>query len=482
MSALAYQSIQTQQPLAISPWPDIPDHVRDVANHLAHVIDEQRRNDGQPPSVREEEGLLETVSAMVQRVIESPTPFGIQPMTQQRLRAEEGYRNAVIMATRVRASRIWPLSRLLYLVPGLEEVHCFRAGSWVLTAGGQKILLSQQGNPFRGDDDIITFFRDKVLSLVGLVGGSQLNDGNPIAEATVGGIMRVIVAIKPAISGDAGVQATIRTPAAVSIRTLDDYVRQGTIAPGVARFLSACVHGRANILIAGGTATGKTTLMRVLAGMIPDHETVVVIEDSAELHLEADRGDGIYDPNTGRLSPRPWVPLCVNLCTVQGVLRQEAGITMRDLVRAALRFRPDRVLLGESRGAEMADVCTAMSTGHDGSMVTIHADNAFMAIERAASYIMESPRFSSNSNSYELAKRAVHQAIDVVVHLAHGQQGARRVSGVVALGENVNHAVEVYGLSPEGAVRRTTTMLADLPPRLRVRVKTHFPTTEVPPP
>jgi pilus assembly protein CpaF len=352
---------------------------------------------------------------------------------------------------------------------------------WVLTAGGHKLLLSQHGNPFRGDEDVVLFFRDKVLSLVGLVGSHQLNDGNPIAEATVGGIMRVIVAIKPAISGDGNVQATVRTPAAVSQHSLDDYVRQGTMTPGVAQFLAACVHGRANILIAGGTATGKTTLMRVLAGMIPSDETVVVIEDSAELHLEADRGDGAYDAASGRRAVRPWVPLCINLCTVQGVLRQEAGITMRDLVRAALRFRPDRILLGESRGGEMADVCTAMSTGHDGSMVTIHADSAFMAVERAASYIMESARFASNSNSYELAMRAVHQALDVVVHLTHGPQGTRKVSGVVALGETVNHAVEVYGLAPEGVIRRTTSMLADLPPRLRVRVQSQLPTTEIPP-
>src|SRR5207245_5302025 len=133
-----------------------------------------------------------------------------------------------------------------------------------------------------------------------------------------------------------------------------------------------------------------------------------------ELALENARGDVPADPLTGRGQPRAWVPLCVNLCTVPAVLRGDAGITMRDLVRAALRFRPDRILLGESRGAEMADVCTAMSTGHDGSMVTIHADNAFLAVERAASYTMESARFANSSNSYELAKRAVHHALDVV--------------------------------------------------------------------
>jgi len=350
----------------------------------------------------------------------------------------------------------------------------------VVTAGGQKALLSGPGNPFASDEAVVAFFRDRALGLVGVVGSTQLNDGAPIAEATIGGVMRLIVAIRPAISGDAAVQATIRVSATAATRTLDDYVRQGVMPPGVAAFLDACVAGRANLLIAGGTATGKTTLMRVLAGMIPDHETVVVIEDSAELHLEADRGDGPVDPVTGRRRPRPWVPLCINLCTVPSVLRSDAGITMRDLVRAALRFRPDRILLGESRGAEMADVCTAMSTGHDGSMVTIHADSAVLAVERAASYVMESPRFSSNSSSHQLAKRAVHQALDVVVHLAHGPFGARRVSGVVALGEAVDHQVEVYDQGPEGVLRRACRLTGDVPPRLRARLRSHLPGDEVP--
>src|SRR5439155_6070449 len=121
---------------------------------------------------------------------------------------------------------------------------------------------------------------------------------------------------------------------------------------------------------------------------------VVVIEDSAELHLEADRGDGPLDPRTGERRPRPWVPLCVNLCTVPSVLRQDSGITMRELVRAALRFRPDRILLGESRGAEMADVCTAMSTGHDGSMV--HPRRQRRAGRRAGCGDRKSTRLNSS--------------------------------------------------------------------------------------
>jgi Flp pilus assembly CpaF family ATPase len=420
------------------------------------------------------------VATLVDRVIEAPAHFGVQPMTSERLRGDPAFREAVVVATRVRASRLWPLSRLLYLLPGLEEIHCFRHNCWVVTAAGEKVILRNTGNPFASDEEVVAFFRDRVLGLVGLVGATQLNDGAPIAEATVGGVMRVIVAIKPAISGEANVQATIRTSAAAATRTLEDYVRQGVMPPGVAGFIGACVEGRANVLIAGGTATGKTTLMRVLAGMIPDWETVVVIEDSAELHLEADRGDGPLDPATGRRRCRPWVPFCINLCTVPPVLRSDAGITMRDLVRAALRFRPERILLGESRGAEMADVCTAMSTGHDGSMVTIHADNAPLSVERAASYVMESPRFSSNAAGYELAKRAVHQAIDVVVHLTHGPGGTRRVSGVLGLGEAVDHAVEVYGQAPGGQLRRSCRLVGDLPPRLRARLRPHMGGEEVP--
>ncbi|HYW27457.1 MAG TPA: CpaF/VirB11 family protein [Terriglobales bacterium] len=477
MTALA---VGRANDLAALDWPELPDGVRDLALRLTQLIEDNRRLSGLPASVREEEALTEGVAALVDRVIESPVRFGVQPITQQRLRTDPMFHRAVVEATRVRASRLWPLSRLLYLLPGLEEIHCFRHDNWVVTAGGRKALLSRAGNPFGSDEEVVAFFRDRALGLVGVVGATQLNDGAPVAEATVGGVMRLIVAIKPAISGDAGVQATIRVSAAAATRSLDDYVRQGVMPPGVAAFLAACIGGRANVLIAGGTATGKTTLMRVLAGMIPDHETVVVIEDSAELHLEADRGDGPFDAHTGRRLPRPWVPLCINLCTVPAVLRTDAGISMRDLVRAALRFRPDRILLGESRGAEMADVCTAMSTGHDGSMVTIHADSAVLAVERAASYVMESPRFSSNAASDQLAKRAVHQAIDLVVHLTHGPSGARRVSGVVALGEAVDHIVEVYGQAPEGQVRRVCRLTGDLPPRLRARLRGNLDGDELP--
>src|SRR5207302_4450094 len=138
---------------------------------------------GLAPSVREEEALEDTVSALVDRVIESPSQFGVQPMTQERLRTDLSFRRTVSQSTRVRASRLWPLSRLLYLLPGLEEIHCFRHDSWVVTAAGRKALLSTAGCPFASDEEVVAFFRDRALGLVGVVGATQLNDGAPVAEA-----------------------------------------------------------------------------------------------------------------------------------------------------------------------------------------------------------------------------------------------------------------------------------------------------------
>src|ERR1700730_6908854 len=113
------------------------------------------------------------------------------------------------------------------MLQGPEEIHFFRHDSWVVTTAGQKSLLVNVSNPFASDEEVVAFFRDRVLGLVGVVGATQLNDGAPIAEAPVGGLMRLIVAIKPAISGDANVQATIRTSAAARMRSLDRDVDHG---------------------------------------------------------------------------------------------------------------------------------------------------------------------------------------------------------------------------------------------------------------
>jgi len=307
-----------------------------------------------------------------------------------------------------------------------------------------------------------------VITLPGSTGQKMLSQGRPTAEVNVGGLMRLALLQAPAISGPTNVVATIRIQGAARVRSLDDYVNQGVMPRGVAEFLLACVLSKANVMVSGGTGSGKTTLLRVLAGSIPWNEQLAVLEDSAELHLENDRGDGL-----------PWHPYVQSVNTVEAVLKGEQGITMRDLVKLALRLRPDRIILGEARDASMADVCLAASTGHDGSMVTLHADDAEESIRRAAEYVMMSPDFIGSANAENMALRRVHQAFDVTVHLRQAR-GIRRVSGVVAMGDAVGDRRWVYGTTPEGATAREISMLGDLPPKLAYKLANFL--SEVPPP
>ena len=254
---------------------------------------------------------------------------------------------------------------------------------------------------------------------------------------------------------------------AARVRSLEDYVNQGAMPRGLAEFLLACVLGKANIMVSGGTGSGKTTLLRVLAASIPWDEQLAVLEDSAELHLENDRGDGL-----------PWHPYVQSVNTVEAVLKGEQGITMRDLVKLALRLRPDRILLGEARDASMADVCLAASTGHDGSMVTLHADDAEEAIRRASEYVMMSPDFIGSANAENMAQRRVHQAFDVTAHLRQ-IRGTRRITGIVAMGDGVGDRRWVYGTTPDGRLVREIALLGDLPPKLAYKLGAFL--TEVPP-
>jgi pilus assembly protein CpaF len=227
------------------------------------------------------------------------------------------------------------------------------------------------------------------------------------------------------------------------------------------------VDARVNVMIAGGTSTGKTTLMRVLCGLVPASEHLVVVEDGAELHLDQDRGDG-----------RPWHSLTSAVSTIPSI-RAEADsgqLTMFDLVRHALRFQPDRLILGESRGEEMAAVCKALMTGHDGSMTTIHAEDAELALDQAVQYVMENRRFTGNE---KMAKRVVEHAIQLVIHLAN-QDGRRRLTGILAVERGGNHKW-VYRQTDSGGWRRMTDQVGNLN-RLGPRLRGHLPADEIPPP
>ncbi|GAC1328994.1 MAG: hypothetical protein NVSMB17_04940 [Candidatus Dormibacteria bacterium] len=447
------------------PWPDLADF-EELAVPISEAIKAER-----PPGVRtvaQEEQLVADARSFIARVIASAPArekLGLNATVAERLQSSPIYQETAVEAIRVRASFFWPLSRLLYLLRGVEELGCFGFDNWVARVGGQKVRI-RGGNPFKGDEELTALMRE-TLALTGVVGSRALSSAAPIAESTFGSLLRVSVAIKPAVAlASSDLQMAIRFPQPTRFRQLDDFVREGMMPPGVAVFLEALVRGRANVLIAGGTGSGKTTLMRVLSGLIPRDEVVVTIEDGAELHLEQDRGDG-----------EPWVELLYAFTTVPDVTRSggkqaggdsgNAGIGMRELVKNALRVTPDRILLGEARGAEMVDVVQAMTTGHDGSMVTIHADSAALAVNKARNYMLQSQDFRGQDR---LAEEVLRQAVHVVVHLTKWQDGTRRVTGIVAVDSGGNSR-SIYETTGGRGLRRVERLLANLPARLEERLR-----------
>jgi pilus assembly protein CpaF len=187
---------------------------------------------------------------------------------------------------------------------------------------------------------------------------------------------------------------------------MPELVHLGTLARESADFLARCVEAELNVLVSGGTGSGKTTLLNALSAAVPDSDRIVTIEDAAELRLD--------QQHVLRLEARPK--------NIEG----EGEITIRDLVRNALRMRPDRIVVGEVRGAEALDMLQAMNTGHEGSLSTVHANSPRDALSRLETMVLMA--------GYELPLRAIRQhvssALDLIVHLDRLDDGSRRVTEI----------------------------------------------------
>ena len=197
--------------------------------------------------------------------------------------------------------------------------------------------------------------------------------------------------------------------------TMDDLVGFGSITEKAVHFLDACVRGKLNVLISGGTGTGKTTLLNALSASIPEQERIVTIEDAAELQLQQE--------HVIRLESRP--------PNIEG----EGEIRIRELVRNALRMRPDRIIVGEVRGAETLDMLQAMNTGHEGSLTTIHANRPRDALNRLETLVL----MAGLEIPLHAIREQISSALDVIVHITRLVDGTRRVS----------HITEVLGMESE---------------------------------
>lgn len=233
--------------------------------------------------------------------------------------------------------------------------------------------------------------------------GRRIDESSPMVDARLADGSR-FNAIIPPLALD-GCLVSIRK-FKKSKMALKDYVSYDSMTPAMARFLSLCAYMRLNIIISGGTGSGKTTLLNALSGHIDEGERVITIEDAAELQM--------VQPHVLRLETRP--------SSTEGA----AEVTQRQLVKNALRMRPDRIILGEIRGDEVIDVLSAMNTGHDGSMATIHSNNPRDCLSRIENLVsMSGINVPHNSLRYQIAS-----AIQLIVQVARMRDGKRRITHI----------------------------------------------------
>jgi pilus assembly protein CpaF len=283
----------------------------------------------------------------------------------------------------------------------LEPLLADKSVSDILVNGYDTIYVERRGKLERtsasfSDQGHLLNTIDRIVSAV----GRRIDESSPMVDARLKDGSRVNAIIPPlAIDGAA---LSIRR-FAVELLTMKNLIELDTVTADIAQLLSGIVRSKLNVLVSGGTGAGKTTLLNILSSFIPHNERIVTIEDSAELQMQ--------QPHVVRLETRP--------ANIEG----KGEINARDLVKNALRMRPDRIVVGEVRGAEALDMLQAMNTGHDGSLTTIHANSPRDALSRVENMVsMTGIAFPMKALRTQIAS-----AIDVVIQISRLEDGKRRI-------------------------------------------------------
>jgi pilus assembly protein CpaF len=273
------------------------------------------------------------------------------------------------------------------MVNGFDNVYVERAGKLVET----NVRFKDQAH--------VRMIIDRIVSNV----GRRIDDSSPIVDARLTDGSRVCAVIPPLSL--IGPVMSIRRFGKKLLST-EDLLKNDTLTTGMLEFLSGCVEARLNVIISGGSGSGKTTMLNTLSRFIPEAERVVTIEDTAELQMQQE--------HIVRLETRPM--------NIEGA----GAVTQRDLVINALRMRPDRIIIGECRGPEALDMMQAMNTGHDGSMTTTHANSSRDAFSRLETMVM----MASQNIPDRVIRQMLASAVHIVVHCARLTDGTRKVLGI----------------------------------------------------
>ena len=357
-----------------------------IRGQIANVIERLVQNEGTPMTVAERDRVTDEILDEV---------FGLGPLEQ--------------LLKDPTVSDI--------MVNGFDNVYVERAGRLVET----NVRFKDQAH--------LRMIIDRVVSNV----GRRIDDSSPIVDARLEDGSRVCAVIPPLSL--IGPVVSIRRYGK-KLLTTEDLIRNETFTSGMLDFLSGCVEARLNIVISGGSGSGKTTMLNTMSRFIPEEERIITIEDTAELQLQQN--------HVVRLETRPM--------NIEGA----GAITQRDLLINTLRMRPDRIIVGESRGAEALDMLQAMNTGHDGSMTTVHANTTRDAFSRLETMVM----MASVNVPDRVIRQQLASAINIVLQCSRMSDGSRKVIGISEVlgveGDQVElqdlFEFERTGISPRGKV------------------------------
>jgi len=355
------------------------------------------------------ENLKELLAGMIAKIIDNQMP-----------QIQRNFREAMIQAVIQEAMGMGPIQDLLYDDEVTDiMVNCYN-----------KIFVEKNGKLFPSDKKFHS--EDHLMNIIVKIvsrAGRKIDLNTPMVDARLEDGSRLHAIIPPlAING-----------ACISIRkapkkrlSIEDLIQKNAMNLQIAEFLQAAIRAKLNILVAGGTGTGKTTLLNILSGLIPEAERIITVEDVAELFIQ--------QPNTTSLQSRNQ--------NMQG----KGEVSIKDLVKNTLRMRPDRIIVGECRGAESHDMLQAMNSGHEGSLTTIHANSTSEAINKLANLILE-----ANQVPQQAIKEQIAKVIDIVIHIKRYCDGSRKISQVSEITGFIDGIVSVSDIFCYKPIQNTHT-------------------------